>query len=208
MEQQKKKMGLGKKILIGVGIIFIIGLIGSQLDKDKKSTATTSKEVKSQDKAPDTTIALSTSTAEKPSETISAWSYSEDEDKMTSKKINYASVTAKDELEFDFPYNGGAVATFTIRKKNNRTDIYLQVSKGQFNNTFDGGQIRIRFDENSPKKYSFSGASDASSDIIFINSTKDVISKIKVSKKMLVEAEFFNEGNRQMEFDITGLKWD
>lgn len=40
MEQQKKKMSLGKKILIGIGILFVIGLIGSQLDKDKeKSTA-------------------------------------------------------------------------------------------------------------------------------------------------------------------------
>jgi len=32
----KKKMSVGKKILIGVGILFVIGLIGSQLDKDKK----------------------------------------------------------------------------------------------------------------------------------------------------------------------------
>lgn len=36
MEQPKKKMSLGKKILIGFGILFVIGLIGSQLDKDKK----------------------------------------------------------------------------------------------------------------------------------------------------------------------------
>ena len=34
-ENPKKKMSLGKKILIGVGILVLIGVIGAQLDKDK-----------------------------------------------------------------------------------------------------------------------------------------------------------------------------
>ena len=44
--------------------------------------------------------------------------------------------------------------------------------------------------------------------MIFINSTKAIISKLKTSKKIIIEAEFFNEGNRQMEFDVTGFKWE
>ena len=41
--QPKKKMSLGKKVLIGFGVLFLIGLIGSQLDakegpKDKDKT--------------------------------------------------------------------------------------------------------------------------------------------------------------------------
>lgn len=37
MEQQKKKMTLGKKILVGIGALFVIGLIGSQFDEDSNS---------------------------------------------------------------------------------------------------------------------------------------------------------------------------
>lgn len=143
-----------------------------------------------------------------PSEPVSSWSYHDVEDKMTSKKIEFASITANEELQFDFPYDGGAIATFTIRKKNGSTDIYLQVSKGQFNNTFEGGMIKIRFDNNPAKKYSYAGASDGSSDIIFINSVREVVNKIKSSKKMIIEAEFYNEGNRQIEFSIEQLKWE
>ena len=47
----------------------------------------------------------------------SGWTYSEDEDKMTSKKTYYASIEAHESLEFDFPYNGGCTATLYVRKR-------------------------------------------------------------------------------------------
>ena len=127
---------------------------------------------------------------------------------MTSKTVKYASIEANEELQFKFPYDGGSVASFTIRKKDGRNDIYLSVSKGQFNGTYDGGQIRIKFDDEQPKKFSFVAPSDGSADMIFINSEKAIIAKLKNSKKIIIETEFFNEGNRQMEFDVAGFKWE
>lgn len=47
MEQAKKKMGWGKKILIGIGVFILIGIIGSQLDKDKLEKPNTSTAPKS-----------------------------------------------------------------------------------------------------------------------------------------------------------------
>ena len=35
-QTSKKKMTTGKKILVGIAVLFVIGLIGSQLDKDEK----------------------------------------------------------------------------------------------------------------------------------------------------------------------------
>ena len=148
------------------------------------------------------------STNDNPPQLISDWQYQEEEVKMTSKKIQFASITATELLIFEFPYDGGSVASFTIRKKPGSLDSYLRVSKGQFNSTFEGGTVRIRFDENQPKRYSFSEASDGSSDIIFINSTKEIISKIKAAKHMIIEAEFYDEGHRQIEFNVANLKWD
>jgi len=185
-----------------IGVTAIIGLIVIANLGDKKDKSTTS--------SSSTTITQETNTSsnvETPKTETTKWSFTEDIDKMSSKKVNYASIDANEELNFEFPYNGGSVATFTVRKKNGTNDIYLSVSKGQFNSTFDGGQVRIKFDENSPRKYSFSSASDNSSDVIFINSTSDVISRLKNSKKMIIETEFFNEGTRQIEFDVTGFKW-
>lgn len=137
----------------------------------------------------------------------SAWQFSEVEDKMTSKMITQMFVDAEEELQFSFPYNGGSLARFTIRKKDGLTDIYLLVTNGQFANTFQDCQIRIKFDKNPPLNYSYSGSSDGSYNIIFPNAVKDIISKIKASKRMIIEAEFYTDGKRQMEFNIEGLQW-
>lgn len=180
-----------------IAIILIVNIGGD----DKKTTAPqTIKE--------ETEPTIDTVAVETPIVPTVKWQFSEDVDKMTSKKVNYASIQANEELDFKFPYDGGSIATLTIRKKDGVNDIYLNVSKGQFNSSYDGGQIRIKFDNESPKNFSFSSASDGSSDIIFINSTKTIISKLKVTKTIIIEAEFFNEGLRQIEFDVDGFKWE
>ncbi|WP_142528532.1 hypothetical protein [Pedobacter westerhofensis] len=142
-----------------------------------------------------------------PSPSASNWTYEEDEDKMTSKKIFRASVTAKEELQFGSPYDGGSTATLTIRKKRGETDIYLRVSKGQFNSSYDGGKVRARFDNIPAKMYEFSGASSGDSDIIFLDAVPSFLKKIKGHKKLLLEAEFYSEGLHVMEFDISNLNW-
>lgn len=201
-----KNSTISKGWKIGVTIFFGLAVIAN-LGKDDKKVAETASIVTQKDSTANTNSEI-TSQSETPKEIPSSWSFSEDVDKMTSKKILYASVTAKEELQFEFPYNGGSVATLTIRKKDGANNIYLQVTKGQFNSTYDGGNVRIKFDQNPPKRYSFSSASDASTDIIFINSTKDIISKLKSAKTLIIETEFYNEGNRQIEFDVAGFTWN
>lgn len=204
MQQQKRKMSFGVIAFILVAALLIIGIIGSQMDS-KKST---SRQVVSESSSIklDTSKAISDSKGEPDS--VESWTYYEKEDKMTLEKVKYAAIYANDLLEFEFPYNGGSVAGLTLRKRGKSLDLFLQVTKGQFNGTFDGGQVRIRFDDNPPKKYSFSGASDASSDIIFLDSEKEIVNQIKKSKKMIIEVEFYQNGLRQIEFNVGGLKWE
>jgi hypothetical protein len=140
-------------------------------------------------------------------EDLSRWIYSEQEDKMSDNPIKTASIVANEQLEFDFPYSGGATATLTIRKKNSSTDVYLRISTGQFHGDYENPSVRIKFDNEKPKRYSYSEAEDASSDIIFLNSERELIAKMEKAKKMIIEAEFYQEGRRQMEFDVAGLKW-
>lgn len=197
-----KNSSISKGWKIGVTAIIALIVIANLGDNDKTSNSATS----TTDVAKDEKQGLVD--AELPKEDVTKWQFQEDVDKMTSKTVKYASIDANEELEFKFPYDGGSVASLTIRKKDGSNDIYLSVSKGQFNGTYDGGQVRIKFDEEQPKKFSFTAPSDNSSDVIFINSTKAIISKLKTSKKIIIEAEFFNEGNRQIEFDVSGFKWE
>ncbi|GAB3012820.1 SHOCT domain-containing protein [Spirosoma pulveris] len=156
----------------------------------------------------DTSLSSTTPVPVEPSEPTNSWSYYSDTDKMGSK-YHIASIDAKEPLEFDFPYNGGSIASFTVRKKKGETDIYLKVSKGQFiSNSAEDGSARIRFDDGKPVTYSTSGAADYSSDIIFFNATSSLISKLKKSKKMVIEVEFYSEGTRQIEFNTAGFKWN
>ena len=197
-----KNSSISKGWKIGVTAIIALIVIANLGDKDKTTNDTTSTTEVAQDEKQNLVE------TELPKEEVTKWQFQEDVDKMTSKTVKYASIDANEELEFKFPYDGGSIATLNIRKKDGGNDIYLQVSKGQFNGTYDGGQIRIKFDDEQPKKFSFVAPSDGSSDMIFINSEKAIISKLKNTKKIIIETEFFNEGNRQMEFDVAGFKWE
>jgi hypothetical protein len=173
-------------LVIFIGIPVIAGLING----DKPTpTSTTSSESTAVDE-------------------LHTWRYTETEDAMTSKTTTTATVGAKDELMFDFPYNGGSIAQILLRNKNGRNDVMLIVSKGQFNSSINDNYVKIRFDDTPAKTYSYGRPSDGSSDTIFLNSTAELIAKMKTSKKVIIEAEFFQEGLKQMEFNVSGLKWD
>jgi hypothetical protein len=137
------------------------------------------------------------------------WTYYEKEDKMTSSKTHFAEIEANEVLRFGFPYDGGSIATLTLRTKNkSNKDIYLRVSKGQFKSDSDGGSVKIRFDDNTAKNYSYSESSDGSSDIIFLNNVNSITEKLKKSKVVLIQVEFYQEGLRTIEFYTEGLNWE
>jgi len=151
--------------------------------------------------------AHSDSSAEKPAEKKENWNYSEEEDKMTSKKNYFASVDANELLNFEFPYNGGSTATLWVRKVNGKGDIVLAISKGQFITKYDGTSFKVRFDDKPAKSFQVSGASDGSSDVVFFN-YNSMIDKIKSSKRVIIQAEFYQEGLRAIEFNTEGLRWN
>lgn len=145
----------------------------------------------------------------KPTETFTPkiWDYFESTDKMTSKPVKYATIDANELLTFKFPYEGGSTATLVLRKKNGVNDAYIKVSKGQFKSNFDGTNSRVRFDENKASTYSMGESSDGSSDILFFNNANRLISGLKKAKTMKLEIEFYDEGIRVIEFNVTGLNW-
>ena len=137
-------------------------------------------------------------------ETGNNWIYTKSFNKGTSKSYVFASTRAKKLLHFMYPYSGGSVATFTVRKTNKKVDVFLSISKGQITSK----TVKIKFDQNQPKQYSISFATEASSNIIFLHSEADIINKLKSSKIMMIELEFINKDIRQINFDVEGFKWN
>ena len=159
--------------------------------------------------APKTAAKDTSATAAKPAASANeAWSYSEDVDKMTSAKNYYAAVNADNLLSFPFPYDGGSTATLTIRNKNNKNEVILTVSKGQFVTSVEERSVKIRFDGARPVKYAVSESSDGSTNVVFIDNSNKLIKKLKASRTVIIQAGFYESGLKTMDFNVKGFKWE
>lgn len=137
------------------------------------------------------------------------WNYQESKEKMGRGTIKNAYVKSINKLSFDFPYQGLQSATLQLRKhpKYGR-DVIVSIDKGQFLcNSYSGCKVSVRFDNSKPIRYNATEPSDYSSTYIFIRNYKSFVSRAKKSKKIYIEAEFYQEGNRVMEFNSEGLKF-
>lgn len=141
-------------------------------------------------------------------EPASNWRYEETQNEMDGIKSYYATATSSNEIEFEFPYQGGSTASVILRNTNGKNEVMLAISKGQFIASFGGADyIRAKFDNDKPMSLSYGMPSDGSSNTIFLGGTSKFMAKLKVSKKLIIEAEFYDAGTKTMRFDIEGLKW-
>lgn len=138
----------------------------------------------------------------------SGWDYHDDVNKMDDSKINYALVSSTNDLSLSAPYDGYNKAHITVRKKEGTNNVILQIDKGQFMGDVYGATIRVRFDTNKPEQYYCLKSSDNDPAVLFISSANKFISKLKKSNKVLIEAVIYQDGTQQLEFNITGFKWN
>ena len=118
-----------------------------------------------------------------------------------------ASVTSPNRLEFGFPYTGGSTVTLTLRQRADSPTLYLQVSNGEFNRSFQGGTVRIQFDSQPPATYTYSAAENGSATIIFLDAVSKLVEQLKASEKMTIDVVFHHQGSRQIVFRTAGLTW-
>jgi len=138
-----------------------------------------------------------------------SWTYSRDTDQMRGTVTNYAMLQSTNQLQFDFPYNGGSTGAITLRKKAKSLDVMLAIEHGQFMcHSFTNGTVAVKFDDGPVQHYACGEPSDGTSNVIFIEGPRHFVTALKRSHRLIVEAEFFQEGNRQLTFKTAGLKWD
>lgn len=190
-----------KKILFLLGAVFIVSCNSNQ-------KAGTSDSAKS-DSSKKTTAATVTDKKTASDDPSTMWDYASDTDKMTSKLTYQATINSTNKLQFESPYDGGSTASILIRNKDGKNDVMLIIDKGQFvSSVSDDAKVNVRFDSDLAIAFTGSEPSDGSSTVLFIDPAKKFITHIKNAKKMIVQAEFYESGLREMEFNVAGLKWD
>jgi len=176
---RKRKTSIRTWLVVAIIVLYFIGEYGSQNTNIIKSPPS----VKEQE-----------------------WSYSSKVDPMTSKTSYFASLASTNTVNFKFPYNGEQRGEISLSTHpHNWKNIVFSIKQGQFLCTsYSGCDIMVRFDENPPKYYHAVGPSDGSTTYIFIPNRdySSFVEKLLKSKKVLIQAEFYQEGLRTFEFNV------
>ncbi|AYL98265.1 hypothetical protein [Mucilaginibacter celer] len=124
------------------------------------------------------------------------------------EKIYSANIIADNLLQFDFPHNGGSTVTLSIDKTKRKNRALINISKGQFGAGIDGSSITIGFDNEQPMAFKASSVSDEGAAVIAIDDADRLIKNLRSARKMTVQADFYDAGEREMNFEVAGFKWD
>lgn len=139
----------------------------------------------------------------------SLWKYEQTKDEMRNATTYRAELASNNSVDFSFPYNHSPMY-LTLRKDPKYGNDVIFYVNGQFNGCFDSCKITVKFDDNKLETYRMVGSDSGSADTIFIENPKAIktfAEKLKKSKKLIVEASFYNYGKGQFIFNTQGLTW-
>jgi hypothetical protein len=136
------------------------------------------------------------------------WRYFDSKDEMRGESVQYAALESESLLEFQFPYNGGSTPSLTLRRRPKELSVMLKIDKGQFSCSSVGTDFVVaKFDEGPLQSFKCIPAQDLTPNILFIEPEKKFIEALRKSKRLILEAKFFQAGSRQMTFKTEGLNW-
>lgn len=139
----------------------------------------------------------------------SKWKYSEQNDEMRGAVTKFAHLDGENSIKLDFPYGEQKGLIQIQRSGDNGLDVLVGVKSGQIMcNTYRATHVSVKFDDGPIQKIRCADVSDGRSNLVFLSNPSAFLSKLKSSKKLVVEAEFFQNGNQQLVFDTSGLKWE
>ena len=219
----KKEISLAKYLLVGF-ILFLVGVTisGGSSDQIKESNEQNSlseREAEKQEPAEDKKvkedevkveeISQPEPVVEEPEILSSNWEYDESEDEMRGATSYFASNESINTVELQFPYQGGTRLNILLRDDaKHGKDIMFIVNKGQIFCGYQDCHVNIKFDDGEVQRYETTEAEAGSSEVLFLtNNIGGFVKKLKNSKTVTVEVNFYNHGAEQFKFDVYGLEW-
>lgn len=203
----------GKKlwVVIGIASFLVIGIsslinpiMKAERVKVYTSSSSSSSFAESYSSANSSTASSSTA-QEVSSGNISYGEYKSRTSGTDELVVKTASVRSSGPIRLGVPYTGDNYGRLSVRKTGHTTDIIFSVDRGKIKSTHQGSGIKVTFDNN--KTLSFSGAVTAkgrASNIILTDS-KTFLQALKNARKLRIEVDFYSEGKRMCEFDVSTL---
>lgn len=137
-----------------------------------------------------------------------AWQYSSSTDELSGKPIKSATVSSLNSVQFGFPYQGEQRATLHLRQHPRwGKDVLLSVERGQFLCRSDC-RVTVKFDDRAADSYSVTEPDDHSTTYLFIDNYPRFVTNMRKATRLRIEATFFQEGARVLEFDVSNFEWD
>ena len=140
----------------------------------------------------------------------SRWDYSQFEDEMGSGKIYTATIESTNTINLDFPYNGEQHGMLMLREHpKHGKDVILKIERGQLLDSEYNDSIVVRFDSDKPLTFSSVGASDHSTETLFLrgNAFPTFSTRLKTAKTVRIQAPIYQGGNQVFVFDVEGFNW-
>lgn len=139
------------------------------------------------------------------------WSYNQEIDAMTGKKASFAHLVSTNSLSLGFPYKGDNHAFLSVRQRpRDALTVLFSITKGQFVcRAYDSCYVDVRFDDATPTKFAASGPADHSTTALFLNDASRFVALASKAKRILVQANIYQEGAPILEFSsTTPLAWN
>ncbi|MDD2706348.1 MAG: hypothetical protein PHU07_13605 [Acidocella sp.] len=135
------------------------------------------------------------------------WKYRDHPDPMGRGVTHIAAAVSNSPITFSSPYGGAQYATLMLRRApRGGGDVLLSFRRAHFLCHSDCS-VLVRFDEKRAERCMAVQPNDHSTDAIFLNCYGRFVKELRTAKKLRIEALFYQDGNRVMEFDVGGLVW-
>jgi hypothetical protein len=137
------------------------------------------------------------------------WTYTSAPDAMTSRPIRLAATLSVGALQFRPPYEGPQHAILAVRyHPREGTNVMLTIERGQFVCGLRACRLPVRFDDARAVAFDALEPTDGSSTQLFIQPVGRFLPLLRASHRVIIEATFFQEGSRAIEFATQGLEWE
>ena len=137
------------------------------------------------------------------------WEYGSAKDEMRGSISKWATLDSPTDLNLSSPYDGANNAHIQTSETG---ELILEVTKGQFICHTDG-TVSLKFDNGPIYQYPCQEAGNGNSNTIYVNTAyspeagqpQTAVAGILRAKRMMIEAEFYQDGPKQIVFNVAGL---
>jgi hypothetical protein len=149
-------------------------------------------------------------TAGNSTNTATSWDYSQFEDEMGRGTVYMATIESRNTINLDFPYSGEQHGSLMLREHpRHGKDIVLKIERGQLLDSEYNDPVVVRFDNDKPLTFSSVGASDHSTESLFLrgNAFSVFSTRLKTAKTVRIQVPIYQGGNQVFTFEVEGFRW-